>query len=119
MVLGDAKSCTALGSKIYFAGSNGQINKLISIAQQHRLLLGPMCFVRLPGLYTRLLCIEENLYKAFFDYTQHILHMLLCILRVIYVNIVSHSLKVALHRITFFSFFYLLALPTLFEISQD
>ena len=67
MVLGDAKSCTALGSKIYFAGSNGQINKLISIAQQHRLLLGPMCFVRLPGLYTRLLFIEENLYKAFFD----------------------------------------------------
>ena len=48
MVLGDAKSCTALGSKIYFAGSNGQINKLISITQ---VTTAPMCFVRQPGLY--------------------------------------------------------------------
>ena len=31
VVLGDAKSCSAFGSKIYFAGSNGQINKSISI----------------------------------------------------------------------------------------
>ena len=31
VVLGDVKSCSAFGSKIYFAGSNGQINKSISI----------------------------------------------------------------------------------------
>ena len=29
VVLGDVKSCSAFGSKIYFAGSNGQINKSI------------------------------------------------------------------------------------------
>ena len=40
-VLGDAKSCSAFGSKIYFARSNGQINKLISITHHHRLLLLP------------------------------------------------------------------------------